>query len=65
MTKTGILIIWIKGENKNMKIYIKTFFSDWHEVTKEQYEKWKKHVINNASNKEKAKEIVERRTKVC
>jgi len=44
-----------------MKYYIKAFFGDWHETTKEGYEDFRKHILIGANNiKKDDKQEVER-----
>jgi septin family protein len=49
-------------EGKIMKKYfIRAFFSDWHETTKEVYEDFRKHILVGALNVKKSdKQEVER-----
>ena len=36
-----------------MKYYIRAFYSDWHEVSKEQYDSFKKNILDGAINVDK------------
>ena len=38
------------------KYYIRAFYSSWHEVTKEQYENFKKSILDGAINVNKQDE---------
>ena len=51
----GDLILYVK------KIYIKSLFSGWRQVDELQAQRWASHFINDASNRQKAVEIVPRR----
>jgi hypothetical protein len=42
------------------KIFVKTPFSGWHEVSKEQAKIWAKHLYNGANHKNNAIEIIKK-----
>ena len=51
-----------------MKYYIRAFFSNWHEVSKEKYEEFKKEILVGAinidsSNKEEVDKFLSRHAK--
>ena len=48
----GDLILYVK------KIYVKSLFKGWRQVNKLQAQRWAKHFISNAGNRQKAVEIV-------